>query len=50
MTPPTSLKSAGFAEKFLSTDAAAYSAFNVQRHLTSARTAFRYLHDRDGPI
>jgi DDE domain len=36
-------KRSGFSQKFLSTHAAAYNTFNVQRHLTSARThrAFR---------
>jgi hypothetical protein len=37
------LKSPGSAQSFLSTHAATYKTFNVQRHLISARThrAFR---------
>jgi putative transposase len=31
-------KSAGSAQKFLSTYASAYNTFNVQSHLTSAQT------------
>ena len=31
-------KSPGAAQKFLSTHAAAYNTFNVERHLTSAKT------------
>jgi putative transposase len=31
-------KSSGSAQKFLSTNVAAYNTFNVQRYLTSARS------------
>jgi hypothetical protein len=35
-------KSPSSTQKFLSTHAAAYNTFNVQRHLTSAQTHARF--------
>jgi hypothetical protein len=42
-TQDAGFQESGFSPKFLSTHAAAYNTFNVQRHLTSAKThrAFR---------